>query len=201
MLSRPVIALVLFLALPRLVAAQTAAYGFVPQIDDTVAVIDTSTRTVVATIAVGSVPTAAVPSPDGRWVYVTSNQDDTISVIDVATRTVVGSIVLPAGPFSVAFSADARTAFVACDVSEVLVVIDVATRTVQDVGARRRRRDRRGPVAGRPDRLRRHLLRRGAGRPRRRARPVRRSARDRSSTSPSRRTARSRSRPTSSTTW
>ena len=133
MIRRSVAALVLCLALPRLAAAQTVAYGFVPQIDDTVAVIDTNTRTVVATIPVGAVPTAAVPSPDGRWVFVTSNQDDTISAIDVGTRTVVGTMVLPAGPFSVAFSADARTAFVACDVSEVLVVIDVATRTVQTV--------------------------------------------------------------------
>jgi YVTN family beta-propeller protein/autotransporter-associated beta strand protein len=133
MLSRGLVFLVATLVCTAPVAAQTIAYGFAPLANDTVAVIDANTRTVVDTIAVGDRPTSAVPSPDGRWVFVTNRDGASVSVIDALGRTVVGTIATPLGPFSTAFSPDAQTAYVACEIAGVVAVIDVATRTV--VGA------------------------------------------------------------------
>ena len=130
MFTRGLVLLVATLVFTAPVAAQTIAYGFVPLANDTVAVIDANTRTVVDTIAVGDHPTSAVPSPDGRWVFVTNRDAASVSVIDALGRTVVGTIATPLGPFSVAFSPDARTAYVVCEVAGVVAVIDVATRTL-----------------------------------------------------------------------
>jgi YVTN family beta-propeller protein len=58
----------------------------------TVAVIDTSTESVVATIPVGSNPSGVAFSPDGSRAYVANTFDATVSVIDTATKTAINTI-------------------------------------------------------------------------------------------------------------
>jgi YVTN family beta-propeller protein len=54
-----------------------------------------------ARLMVGGRPTAVVPSPDGRRVFITNSLADSISVFDVPTRTVVNEITLgPQPPLS-----------------------------------------------------------------------------------------------------
>ena len=51
--------------------AQPFAY-FTNRSDDTVSVIDTATRTIVGTVAVGDFPGGVAVAPDGSRVYVTN---------------------------------------------------------------------------------------------------------------------------------
>src|SRR5207244_5073950 len=60
----------------------------------TVSVIDTASDTVVATVAVGSVPYGVAITPDGSRAYVTNQGDTTVSVISTASNTVVATIPL-----------------------------------------------------------------------------------------------------------
>lgn len=57
-----------------------------------VAVIDTSTDTVVAEVMVGAEPWRAYASPDGRFMLVPNNGDETISVISTETNKVVATL-------------------------------------------------------------------------------------------------------------
>ena len=49
-------------------------------------------------IVVGRRPTAVLPSPDGRWVYVADSLDDTISVVEIATGLRTATISLGPRP-------------------------------------------------------------------------------------------------------
>src|SRR5260370_38840977 len=53
--------------------------------DNAVAVLDTSSNTVVKKLAIPSGPHGLVVTPDGRWIYASSDGASTVSVI--ATRT------------------------------------------------------------------------------------------------------------------
>jgi len=50
--------------------------------DNTVSVIDGSTRTVTASVPVGKFPSGAAVDPGSRTVYVTNVDDGTVSVIE-----------------------------------------------------------------------------------------------------------------------
>ena len=65
----------------------------------TVSVLDTTTNTVVKTIAVGYLPTGIVASPDQTKVYVANGWSNTVSVIDTATNTVSATIAVGQGPW------------------------------------------------------------------------------------------------------
>jgi len=56
-----------------------------------VTVIDGSTRTVTATVAVGKKPGAVAVDPDTHAVYVANSDDNTVSVIDGSTRTLAAT--------------------------------------------------------------------------------------------------------------
>jgi YVTN family beta-propeller protein len=60
--------------------------------DNTVSVIDGSTRTLTATVRVGKHPIAVAVDPGTRTVYVASLDDNTVSVIDASTRTVTATV-------------------------------------------------------------------------------------------------------------
>src|ERR1700733_2257012 len=84
---------------------------------NSVSVIDTTTRTVTATIPVGADPIAAAVSPDGSTVYVANEGGNSVSVINAATDTVTATIAVGVGPDAVAVSPDGSLLYVGCDIS------------------------------------------------------------------------------------
>ncbi|HZN80899.1 MAG TPA: beta-propeller fold lactonase family protein [Mycobacterium sp.] len=115
-----------------------------------VAVVDTETRTVVATIDIAATtgPTDLAVRPDGKRVYVANNFERTLSVIDtdplhIGYRTVIKTIPLDR-PNGVAVSRDGTRVYVSHEFSgqqlgNTVSVIDSATNTVIDtitVGAK-----------------------------------------------------------------
>ena len=130
-MRRRLLAALLVLTLPRLAAAQTTSYAFIPSLGtNVVTVIDTSTDVVLGTVPTGNSPAAAVASPDGRWVYVANQGSGSVTVIDVATRTVATTIPTTGmAPFAIAFTPDGRKAFVTQQSPARFGVIDVTTHT------------------------------------------------------------------------
>jgi YVTN family beta-propeller protein len=79
--------------------------AYVPLYFDTsVAVIDTYSNTVIATVAIGPSPTAAAFVPNGTKIYVTNSGSNTVSVINPATNLVVATIIVGTHPYDVAFA-------------------------------------------------------------------------------------------------
>src|SRR4029077_15165159 len=96
------------LAYSPVAAAQSAApkaYVGLFQ-DNAVAVLDTSTNEVLSTIPVPPGPHGVVITPDGRWVYVSSDGDSTVSVIDTNTDTVFNRIEVGDMPHGLATTPD-----------------------------------------------------------------------------------------------
>ncbi|MFE5541229.1 beta-propeller fold lactonase family protein [Streptomyces sp. NPDC056492] len=95
-------------------------------LDGTVAVVDTTTNTLLDSIPVGQLPQGVAVSPDGARVYVTNFGDGTVSVIDTATAAV--RFTIPIGndtsPADVAVSRDGTRAYVADFGSDEVTVID-----------------------------------------------------------------------------
>jgi len=103
-------------------------------IGNTVTVVDTATKTLVANIPVGQRPRAIAMRSDGREVYTANTRDGTVSVIDTATLTVIATI--PTGgvwPWELVMTADGSKAFVVNTNSDNVSVIDTATHTVAAV--------------------------------------------------------------------
>ena len=69
----------------KMVAANPGAIGYIEvnQLDNTVSVINTATKTSIKTIAVGKNPLGIAASPDGKYLYVTNVLDSTVTVIPV----------------------------------------------------------------------------------------------------------------------
>ena len=99
-----------------------------------VSVIDTTTNTVTATIAVGNGAWNLAVSPDGTKVLVTNHLGGSVSVIDTATNSVTATITgLGPGPQGVAFSPDGTKAYVAAPPTSLLV-IDLRANVSADAG-------------------------------------------------------------------
>ena len=98
--------------------------------DNTVSVIDTTTASVIATVPVGSSPSAVAVTPNGRFVYVTNQLGNTISVISAASNTVVATIPVQSFPSSIAITPNGAFAYVTSSPSSIISVIDTATNTV-----------------------------------------------------------------------
>lgn len=83
---------------------------------DTVAVIDGSSLTRVAEIAVGRGPRSLAMAPDGR-IWVTLKDDAGIAILSPASLAKTGSVALPAGsrPHGLVFSPDGAAAWVALE--------------------------------------------------------------------------------------
>ncbi|MEO3757117.1 Ig-like domain-containing protein [Mycobacterium sp. B14F4] len=96
----------------------------------TVSVIDTTTNTVVKTIAVGTRPTGVTVSPDQTKVYVANSWSNTVSVIDTTTNAVTATIAVGSGPVALAVSPDGTRLYVANISANTVSVVDTATRTV-----------------------------------------------------------------------
>lgn len=98
--------------------------------DDSVAVVDRSTREVITKIPVGN-PFALATRPGGSEVYVGRGGDGAVAVVDVATNSVVATITGFRGTIDLEFRPDGQTAYVSSGGSTSrLDVIDAETRTV-----------------------------------------------------------------------
>lgn len=126
-------ALASFSGLPRASAADTD-FAYVTTLGtDTVAVIDTVSDTVVATIAVGGGPFGVAVSPDGSRAYVANAFDGTVSVIDGSSRTVIATITVGPQPLGIAVSPDGTRAYavsVGDGTGGTVSVINAATNVV-----------------------------------------------------------------------
>jgi YVTN family beta-propeller protein len=110
---------------------------------DTVDVVDTATRTVVARIDVGLDPVGVAVRPDGREVWVANHVSDSVSVIDADPASPTRHHVLATvqvfdaatrstrfdEPVGIAFAGNAK-AYVALSSSNRVAVVDVAARAV-----------------------------------------------------------------------
>lgn len=125
--------LAVLLLLLRLAPAAAEPFAYIPNAgDDTVSVIDLATNQVVATVAVGDIPTAVAVKPDGASVYVLNQTAQTVSVIDTASNVETATIPVGATPFGVAVTPDGTRAYVANrdDDDGTLTLIDLTTNTV-----------------------------------------------------------------------
>jgi YVTN family beta-propeller protein len=95
-----------------------------------VSVIDTSTNTVMANVAVGNGPFGVAVSRDGSRAYVANAFSSDVSVIDTSTNTVVATVTLENSPYGVAVTPDGTRAYVTNPVSNSVSVIDTSTNTV-----------------------------------------------------------------------
>src|SRR6266446_2090825 len=95
--------------------------------DNAIAVLDTGTNRVQATIPVPQGPHGIVITPDGRKVYVSSDGASTVSVIDTQTDTIVKSIEVDPNPHGLAISADGREVLVSAFGTNQVLLIDTST--------------------------------------------------------------------------
>ena len=95
-----------------------------------VGVLDLARGELVATIPVGSRPSAAACSPDGAQLWVPSRDDGRVDVIDTATDRLLRSLPVPSGPERLVFSADGRKVYASCPDANVVAVLDPAAFTV-----------------------------------------------------------------------
>lgn len=99
-------------------------WAYITAADDTVAVIDTRTDTLAATIAVKPGPMYTVFSPDGRFAYVTSMKGGVVSVLDVEAQQVIKEIPVGKGPDHLAITPDGRFLYVANRNDGTVSVVD-----------------------------------------------------------------------------
>src|SRR5258708_9427641 len=98
--------------------------------DNAVAVLDTGTNRGIKTIPVPAGPHGMVITPDGRFVYVSSDGASTVSVIDTTKDAVTASIEVGKTPHGLALTPDAKTVLVAGFGTNQLSFVDVGTNTV-----------------------------------------------------------------------
>ena len=98
--------------------------------DGSLSVIDASTDTVVATIAVGDKPWAVAVSTDGSTAYVSNSQSNDVSVVDLRTRKVRATVVVGVRPCDLLLSPDGRFLDVVVYAVNVVAVIDTSTDSV-----------------------------------------------------------------------
>ena len=73
--------------------------AYVPNVNSgTVSVIDTKTKTVTKSIAIGTSAEAVAFTPDGRTAYVCDGNDNAVFVIDTAAQAVIGSGIKTTNP-------------------------------------------------------------------------------------------------------
>ncbi len=93
-------------------SAAAAPYVYVTQYaDNSVAVIDAATNSIVDTIPMPARPAGIALSPDGRLAYVANSGASSVSVIDTATNNVVSTIPGVPYPLSIVVTADGTRAY------------------------------------------------------------------------------------------
>ncbi len=95
-----------------------------------VAVLNTTTGQVAASITVGNAPAGVSVSPDGSHVYVANQADGTVSVIDAATNTVAALVTVGISPLGICVSPDGKWVYVGNENPGSISVINASTNTV-----------------------------------------------------------------------
>jgi len=104
--------------------------------EETVSVINTTTKTVTTTVPVGSYPWGVAFNPTGTKAYVTNRGSNTVSVIDTATKNVIDTIDVGSWPFEIEVTPDGTKVYVAnadwngVSAIDTISVIDTATNAV-----------------------------------------------------------------------
>ncbi len=94
---------------------------------DSLAVIDTTTRRVIAEIPVGDLPHGVCLSPDGARAYVSNRGSDTVSVIDTTALTVIQTITVGDEPHGLTTNETGDTLYVANAGSYDVSVVDLTS--------------------------------------------------------------------------
>ena len=119
------------LAAPHTAAAAAAPKAYIGLFkDNAVAVLDTSTNAVTKTIPIPTGPHGLVVTPDGRWVYASSDGDSVVSVIDTTTDAVTDTIQVGATPHGLAITPDGSRVLVSGFGTNSVEAIDTASNQV-----------------------------------------------------------------------
>jgi YVTN family beta-propeller protein len=91
-----------------------------------IGVINTITRKLVGTIAIGegTKPVRIGLQPDGRYVWAGLDGSPLVAVIDTKTNKLFAKVAVGAGLHNIAFTSDSRTAFVTNSAANTLSIID-----------------------------------------------------------------------------
>lgn len=92
--------------------------------------IDAASGEVLARVPVGKGPTHPIPSPDGRWVYVTNTDEGSVSMIDTTSWEVVATIPGIAEPHDGELTPDGRLLYLATAGDNTMTVVDTVARQV-----------------------------------------------------------------------
>ena len=92
---------------------------------DEVRVVDTQTKSVARTVAVGHMPRGIALSPEGTQLFVANSWDDTVSVVDTAQLKVVRTLATGFEPNGVMVDRQGKTLYVANRLSNDVSVIDL----------------------------------------------------------------------------
>ncbi|MEZ4377018.1 MAG: hypothetical protein R3B35_01885 [Gemmatimonadales bacterium] len=84
-------------------------------------------------VPVGTMTEAIAAAPDGRTVWLGSNNTGKVFVVDVVRRTVIDSVQTAGFPYRIGFTPDSRTAIVTNPEAGEVRLIDVATRRITAV--------------------------------------------------------------------
>ncbi|WP_406230319.1 YncE family protein [Nocardia sp. NBC_01009] len=79
---------------------------------DTVAIVDTTRRELVATIPVGDQPTEIAIDTSSHVAYILNTSDNTVSIIDIGKRTATATIGVGKKPQNLAVDPSTHTAYV-----------------------------------------------------------------------------------------
>jgi len=125
-------AAVVALAAAPTAATAATAYVLTCSCENHVTVVDSASRSIVAKVPVGDMPSALAVSPDGSAAYVANLLDGTISVISGASHAIMRTIALAPGdePYGVAVSPDGATLYVLLTdaaADTYLATVDTAT--------------------------------------------------------------------------
>lgn len=117
-------------------AAQQTAAAVAPKAyiglfkDNAVAVFDTASNKVMKTIPIPAGPHGLVVTPDGRWVYASSDGDSVVSVIDTSSDQVTATIDVGSMPHGLAITPDGSRVLVAGFGTDQVEAIDTSTNSV-----------------------------------------------------------------------
>src|SRR5215471_3403267 len=97
---------------------------------DSLQVLDTTSKQIVAQIPVGASPHYAPFTPDGRWALAVVQGPGESAILDMATTTVAGVVPVGKAPHWSTSSSDGRTAYVTNEATNDVSVVDLTSRRV-----------------------------------------------------------------------